>query len=178
MYNLAYNTKVFKDVFPTYADFVGWYNGEVFSTGGTPSETTFKLIAYEFNDSHIAFSEDSFKEHFAIDLFTYYKEFEETCAAINVLMQMNYDEASMGDSNILNIANIPETEDNTSSTEVNFISQQQKNINIKNQTQVRREQISNKRHYATKAFLNKFRHLFIKILSPAYTFVIQEKEGE
>lgn len=173
-------TKFFKDVFPTYEVFSNWYKQTGLSKNDNdcPNQITFLLIAYEYNDSHIAFTEESFKEHFAIDLYTYYKEFEGTTKAIEEMLELTDSEISIADSTILNIANIPENESSTDIEQVDFVSQQQKTLTKKGVLQVKREQLTNKRTYTTKTFLKRFKHLFIRILSPAYTFVVEEPEGE
>lgn len=175
-----FNTRLFKNIFPSYQDFVSWYTSTPLSDNSfdVPTLRTFTLIAYEYNDSHVNLSVESFKQRFANDLYTYYKEFEATTKTIDELMQMTDDEISIAGNMITNIANIPETASGTDEETVDFISQQQKMINKKGKLQIKREQLSNKRSYTTKSFLNKFRHLFIKIISPAYTNVYGEPEGE
>lgn len=175
-----FNTKLFKNIFPSYQDFVLWYTSTPLSDNSSdvPTERTFTLIAYEYNDSHVNLSVESFKEHFANDIYTYYREFEETTKGINELMAMTDEEIAIAGNMITNIANIPETASDTDEETVDFISQQQKMINKKGKLQIKREQLSNKRAYTTKTFLNRFRHLFIKIISPAYTDVYGEPEGE
>lgn len=175
-----FNTKLFKNIFPSYQDFVSWYTSTPLSDNSSdvPTLRTFTLIAYEYNDSHVNLSVESFKEHFANDIYTYYREFEETTKGINELMAMTDEEIAVAGNMITNIANIPETASDTNEETVDFISQQQKMINKKGKLQIKREQLSNKRAYTTKTFLNRFRHLFIKIISPAYTDVYGEPEGE
>lgn len=175
-----FDTKLFKNIFPSYKDFVSWYTSTPLSDNSSdvPTEKTFTLIAYEYNDSHVNLSVESFKEHFANDIYTYYREFEETTKSINDLMSMTDEEIAIAGNMITNIANIPETASDTNEETVDFISQQQKMINKKGKLQIKREQLSNKRAYTTKTFLNRFRHLFIKIISPAYTNVYGEPEGE
>lgn len=177
---VEYDTRLFKNIFPSYQEFKEWYLSIPLSDGGddVPSEKTFTLIAYEYNDSHVNTSPESFKEHFANDLYTYYKEFEATTKAITDLMQLTDDEIAIADKLIINMADIPETESSTDVEEVNFVSNQQKQINKKGKLQVKRDQLSNKRSYTVKSFLKRFKHLFIKILSPAHTFVVGEEEGE
>ena len=79
---------------------------------------------------------------------------------------------------ITNYANIPETASSTDVEEVDFITNQQKAINKKGKLQIKKEQLSNKRTFTVKTFLNRFRHLFIKVISPAYTFVVAEPDEE
>lgn len=176
----GYNTHYFKDIFPNYNLFRSWYISTPLSDTSTdvPNEKTFTLIAYEYNDSHICMSDISFKQHFAIDLYTFYKEFEATTKSIIDLMNLTDEEIAQADSMITNIANIPETESSTNAEEVDFISTQQKTISKKGNLQIRREQLSNKRAFTVRSFLNKFRHLFINIISSAYTDVYVEKEGD
>lgn len=143
-----------------------------------PCLRTFALLFNEFADCHLAFSRESFLEHFENDLHTFYKEFEATTKAIDDLMGLSDSDIATADSMITNIANIPEIESNTDVEQVDFVSQQQKSINKKGVLQIKKEQLSNKRAYTVRAFLNKFRHLFIKIISPTYTQVYVEDEGE
>ena len=173
-------TKLFKDVFPNYEIFSTWFKSTPLSvpSGACPTLLTFTLIAYEYNGSHIAFTEEEFKEKFAVDIYTYWKEYEETTKTIEELLALTDSEIAIADSTILNIANIPETENSTDTEQVDFVSQQQKTISKKGKLQIKREQLSNKRIFTTKTFLKRFKHLFIRILSPAYTFVVEEKEGE
>lgn len=177
---LDFNTTLFKNIFPTYSEFSSWYKRTPLSDDLTdvPSEKTFALIANEFNDSHSAFSPESFKQRFANDLYTYYREFEATTASILELMKLTDDDISLADSMITNFANVPETESSTNITEVNFISNQQKSINKLGKLQIKKAQLANKRAFTVRTFLNRFRHLFIKVISPAYTYVVSEPDEE
>lgn len=177
MEQVTHNTALFKNIFPDYETFKEWYLSTPLSDGvdDVPNEKTFTIIAYEYNDSHSSFSIESFKQHFANDLYTFYKEFEETTKAISDLMKLTDDDIAIADKMIMNVANIPETESSTDVEEVDFISTQQKTINKKGTLQVKKEQLSNKRIFTVKTFLNRFRHLFIKIISPSYTFVVMEE---
>lgn len=177
---LGYNKQLFKNVFPDYKSFKDWYLSTPLSDDNTdvPSEKTFTLIAYEYNDSHIAYSVEGFKQHFANDIYTYYKEFEATTKSIIELMKLTDEEISTADSMIVNTANIPETENSTDEEVVDFISTQQKHINKKGKLQIKREQLSSKRIFTVKTFIGRFRHLFIKIISPAYNFVVAEPDEE
>ena len=168
-------TELFKNIFPTYEDFREWYKKLPLSDNEeVPSEKTFTLIAYEYNDSHIAFSVEGFKQHFAIDLYTFYKEFEETTKSILDLMKLTDEEIATADSMIINMANIPETQSSTDEEVVDYISTQQKHINKKGKLQIKKEQLSSKRIFTVKTFLGRFRHLFVKILTPSYNLVIKE----
>lgn len=179
MEQLDYSTRLFKNIFPTYEDFRNWYVGTPLSDGtDCPSERTFTLIAYEYNDCHVAFSPESFKQRFANDIYTFYREFEATTEVIMDLMKLTDEEISTSDEMITNYANIPETESSTSAEEVDFITTQQKNINKKGKLQIKKEQLANKKAFTVKTFINRFRHLFIKIVSPAYNFVISEPDEE
>lgn len=177
---LDYTTKLFKNIFPSYESFKEWYTATPLSDNKNdcPSEKTFTLIAYEYNDSHVSLSPESFKEHFANDIYTYYREFEATTKGILDLMELTDKDIAIADEIITNVANIPETESSTSVEEVDFITTQQKNINKKGKLQIKKEQLANKRAFTVRTFINRFRHLFIKIISPAYTFVVGEEEGE
>lgn len=180
MERIDYETRLFKNIFPDYQSFSDWYRSTPLSDGveDVPSLKTFTLIAFEFNDSHTSLSVESFKERFANDIYTYYREFEATSKSIIDLMNLTDDEISIADSMITNFANIPETESSTNIEEVDFITNQQKAINKKGKLQIKKEQLSNKRTFTVKTFLNRFRHLFIKIISPAYTFVVAEPDEE
>lgn len=177
---LDFDTTLFKNIFPTYSEFSSWYKTTPLSDDLTdvPSEKTFALIANEFNDSHSAFSPESFKQHFANDLYTYYREFEATTASILELMKLTDDDISLTDTMITNFANVPETTASTSDTEVGFISNQQKSMNQLGKLQIKKAQLANKRAFTVRTFLNRFRHLFIKVISPAYTYVVSEPDEE
>lgn len=177
---IGYSTKYFKDIFPDYDTFKSWYQSTGLSAyaNDVPKAVTFRLIANEYNDSHVNLSDESFKEHFANDIYTYYKEFEATTQSIIDLMNLTDDEIAIADNMITNFAQIPETESSTNVEEVDFISNQQKIINKKGLLQIKREQLANKRIFTVKTFLNRFRHLFIKIISPAYTYVVGEPDEE
>ncbi len=179
MQQLNYPTKVFVDLFPDYVTFKEWYNGSGLSDNelDIPSLKTFTLIRNEYADSHIAFSEESFKQHFANDLYTYYREFEATTKGILDLMELTDEQIEVSDTMITNTADIPETELSTDTKTVDYVSNSQKMMNVKGTLQIKREQLSNKRALTTKTFLNRFKHLFIRILSPSYTYVIGE-EGD
>lgn len=180
MEQTIHNTKVFKDVFPDYEVFQDFINdsGMLMEGFTMPRLTTFKLIFNEYACSHIAYTEEGFKLHFLNDLYTFCGEFEETTDAIIALRKLTDEELSSAGSTVLNIANIPETESNTNTEEVDFISQQQKTISKKSLLQIKKEQLSNKRILTTRTFLKRFRHLFIRILSNPYTEVWKEKEGD
>lgn len=180
MYKNGYATKVFRDVFPDYETFKEYYLNSGLSDGeeDVPNKKTFTLILFEYSDSHLCLSEESFKQKFSNDIYTFYKEFERTTKSIDELMNLTDQEIAKGDILVTNYADIPENESSTDIEEVDFITSQQKMINKKGILQVKKEQLSNKRVYTVKTFLNRFRHLFIKIISPAYTFVIEENEEE
>lgn len=169
-----YESKVFNDVFPTYESFINWIS--VYEIP-VPTKLTFSLIQAEYRDSHLAYNEEGFKDHFFIDLYTYVKEFEATTRAINDLMNLTDEDISTNGSMITNTADVPENLNTTDAEEINFVSQQQKMINKKGNLQIKREQLSNKRVYTVRTFLKRFKHLFIKVLSPAYTYVVEEPEG-
>lgn len=177
---LDYNTRLFKNIFPNYQSFKEWYTATPLSDSlnDCPNEKTFTLIAYEYNDSHVSLSPESFKERFANDIYTYYREFEATTKGIIDLMELTDKDISIADQMITNFANVPETENSTNVEEVDFITNQQKNINVKGKLQIKKEQLANKRTFTVRTFINRFRHLFIKVISPAYTFVIAEPEEE
>lgn len=180
MEQITHRTKLFKDIFPSYDAFKIWYTETDLSDGSddVPTKRTFALISNEYSDCHVAFTEEGFKEHFANDIYTYYKEFEATTKSISDLMALTDKDIEIADQMIMNVANIPETESSTSIEEVDFVSQQQKQISKKGTLQVKKEQLANKRAYTVRAFLGKFKHLFIRVLSPGYTFVVEENEGE
>ena len=175
---LDYNGRLFKNIFPDYDTFQAWYlnSGLSDDTIDCPSKKTFTLIFNEYSCSHACMSADDFKGHFANDLFSHYKEFEGTTKAIDDLMKLTADDIKVSDTLISNMADIPETGNTTDTETVDFISNQQKQINVKGKLQIQRELLSNKRSFTVKSFLNKFRHLFIRVVSPAYTFVVEEPD--
>ena len=174
-----YITKVFKDVFPDYEIFVTWWQEtQEDAFGQVCNKTTFRLIFNEYASNHLSMQEEDFKNRFANDLYTYAKEFEKTTEVINKMMGLSETDIAFDTTSIMNIANIPEYESSTDVEEVNFVSQQQKNITKKGKVQITREELSLKRAYTTKTFLKRFRHLFIKIISRSYVPVIQENEGD
>lgn len=177
---IDYNTRLFKNIFPTYSDFKTWYQSSGLSDNSedVPSLKTFTLIFNEYSCSHCCMSVDDFKGRFANELFTYYKEFEATTKAISDLMALTDKDIRISDRIINNTADIPETTSTTDAEEVDYISAQQKQISVKGNLQVKRELLSSKRAFTVKSFLNKFKHLFIKVISPSYTFVVEEPDGE
>ena len=177
---ISFNNKLFKNIFPDYETFRQWYISTDLSDdeNDCPSRKTFALIANEYNDSHTALSVESFKQRFANDIYTYYREFEETTKSILDLMKLTDDDISTADKMITNVANIPETASSTDIEEVDFVTTQQKNITKKGLLQIKKEQLSNKRAFTVKTFINRFRHLFIKIISPSFTFVIEENQED
>lgn len=197
---LGYQNSLFIDIFPDYVTFRDWYKSSPLSDGiveaieanpegvppvvgvigvyDVPTLRTFTLIANEFNDSHSAFSIESFRQRFSSDIYTYYKEFEETSKSIITLMTLTDVEIGTADSMIMNIANIPEATLSNNTEDVGFVSTQQKTINKKGRLQIVKEQLSNKRTFTVKTFINRFRHLFIKVLSPSYMDVIAEEYHE
>lgn len=172
--------ELFKNIFPDYNSFAEWYRSTPLSDNESdvPSLKTFTLIAYEYNSSHVNSSVESFKQRFANELYTYYREFEATSASVLELMQLTDDEIAKADEVITNIASIPETRYDTNSETVDFVTTQQKMINKKGKLQVKKEQLSSKRTFTTKTFINRFRHLFKKFISPAYNYVVGEPEGD
>lgn len=180
METIMHNSLLFKNIFKSYEDFKNWYTSTPLSDNelDVPSKKTFTLIAYEYNDSTVNSSVESFKQRFAKDIYTFYREFEATTKAIDELMNMTDDEIAIDNNLITNLANIPEYEISTNAESVDYVSTQQKTISKKGNLQIKKEQLSNKRVYTVKTFINRFRHLFIKILSPAYTWVVGEDEGE
>lgn len=176
MYRTEVQYKLFKNIFPDYATFASWYKSTPLSDNESdvPQEKTFALIAYEYNDNHVAFTDESFKQRFAIDIYTYYREFEETTKSILAMMQLTDEEIATADSYITNTAVIPETAMSTNVEEVDFVTTQQKQINKKGKLQVKREQLSAKRTFTTRTFIKRFKHLFVKIIDGAYTPVIEE----
>lgn len=181
---MPYQTKLlfslFKNIFPNYQSFADWYRSTPFSDddNDVPSEKTFSLIAYHYNDSHVAFTDESFKQRFAIDLYTFYREFEETSKSIFELMKLTEDDIALADATITNTAVIPEDENSTNAEEVDFITSQTKQINKKGKLQVKREQLSAKRILTTRTFIKRFKHLFAIIVDDAYTPVIGEDEED
>ena len=176
-------TKLFKDIFVdegtgemSYDVFKEWYKSCPFSDDNNdyPSEKTFYLIAYTYMDSHINSSIETFKNRFAVDLYTFYKEFEKTTEEIDKLMALTDDEIRDLGYSIVNFADIPETGYNTSDTEVEYITTQQKQINQKGNLQIRKEQLANKRTYTVRSFVAKFKHLFVRIVASQYEFVVGE----
>lgn len=177
---IEFNTRLFKNIFPTYQSFADWYRASPLSEdeNDVPSLKTFTLIANEYNDNHCSMSVESFKQRFANDIYTYYREFEETSKSILELMKLTDDEISTADSMITNYANIPEEPNSTNVEEVDYITSQQKSINKKGKLQIKKEQLSTKRAFTTKTFINRFRHLFIKVITPYYTNVYGEPIGD
>lgn len=159
--------QIFKNVFPDYDTFSTWYKASGLSSGTTdvPSQVTFTLIANEYNSNHIAFSVEEFKQKFANDLYTFYPEFEQTTNAIKELMKLSEEDISIDGAIITNVANIPETDNDTDTETVDFVSTQQKTINKKGTLQIKKELLSNKRTFTTRTFIKRFKHLFVKVCS-------------
>lgn len=179
----AYETSLFKDIFPTYNDFEEWYTSTPLSdnlysdeANDVPSERTFTILFYEYSDSHVAFSDESFKNRFAVDIYTYYKEFEATTKAIDDLMSLTDNDIIVDGAMITNVADVPETTSTTNIDVVNYISQQQKAISTKGKLRISKELISAKRAYTVRSFVKKFDHLFQRVYSPYYTFVVRDDE--
>lgn len=139
-----------------------------------PTLQTFALLFNNYSDNHVASSDETFKLHFANILDTYYKEYENTKKAIDNLMNLNENDISTDYATVLNIANIPEKKGSTDEEEVDFITQQQKTIQKKGKLQINKELLSSKRAYTTRTFLNRFKHLFITIISPDYTLLYED----
>lgn len=139
-----------------------------------PSIKTFALLFHEYCDNHIAYDIVSFMMKYANVMCTYYKEYEQTSKAIDKLMNLTEDDIAIDNCIITNSADIPETESSTNVEEVNYVSVQQKNINKKGKLQISKELLYNKKSYTTKTFLNRFRHLFIRILSHSHTALYEE----
>lgn len=179
-YKVISNNPLFKDIFPDYETFKEWYSQQPLSDGedDVPSIKTFVLILNEYSTSTCAMDEIEFKRRFANDLYTYYKEFEETTKAITELMSMSEEDFKDVARSVLNVADIPETTASTDTETFNFVSQQQKNFVTKSTLQIRREQIANKRILTVKTFLKRFKHLFRIVLDDGYTFVIGEPKGD
>lgn len=140
-----------------------------------PTLKTFATIFYEYSDSHIACSDESFRFKYANIMATYYKEYEQTTKAITNLMNLTDNDIAIDNYIITNSAEIPETPSSTSIEEVDYVSVQQKNFTKKGKLQISKELLYNKKSYTTKTFLNRFRYLFIRILSNSYTPVYENE---
>lgn len=171
---------LFKDLFPDYETFSNWYKSLPLSdsVNPCPSEKTFALIAYEYNESHCAYSDEGFLQHFAIDLYTYYPEFEASTKAIQDLMSLSDEDLAISGKQIINNADIPEAPSSTDEMTVDFISTQQKIIQEKGLMQVKREQLSNKRTFTTRTFIKRFKHLFRVVFDTPFVPVIEEDEED
>lgn len=168
----------FFQVFPDYDTFAEWYKSTDLSDddNDVPSKKTFALIFNEYACNHICMYEYSFKLHFANELYTYYKEFEATTEEIDKLMALEDEEIAKNQFHITNVAQIPEEGHSTDTETVDFISTQQKDFNQMGELETRRTQLANKRAYTVKAFLKRFKHLFIKVISPYYTHLYNAEE--
>jgi hypothetical protein len=166
----------FIDIFPDYETFKNWYTSIPLSDNLTdcPNEKTFTLIFYEYNSWTCAFNETNFKQKFANILYSTYREFEETTREIISLMSLTDEDIALDANQTINMANIPETPNTTNIEEVDFVTTQQKTINRKGVLQIRREQLSNKRVFTVKSFLNRFKPLFSRIVSDPYLSLVKE----
>ena len=189
---MLFATSLLKDLFVdandeiSYSVFSTWYKNESHmsdSSTDVPSEKTFWILMNEFMDCHIAFaSNDDFKRHFALKLYNNYKEFEATTNAIDALMSLTDSDIEIGNRQILNIADIPETGIDTDGkvdneiVTVDYVSQQQKNLSQRGKLETKMALLGSKRAYTVERFLAKFKPLFIKILSSKYTYVIAEED--
>lgn len=172
--------KLFKDIFPDYQSFSTWYATTLFhlSSGQAPNAITFSIIYNEYCASHVAYSEEVFKNKFANDLYTYYEDFEQESAAIKDLMKLTSEDIIKAGSTVTNFADIPEKTSDTDAEVVDFVSQQQKTNMFRSELEAKREVIRNKRELSVRRFLSRFRHLFIRIISPDYIKVYVEDEHE
>ena len=180
MYQTRTELPLFKNIFPNYETFRSWYTSIPLSSDSedVPSEKTFTLIAYEYNSSHCSMLEEDFKQHFAVELYTFYKEFESSCKSIDELMKLQDDDIAIEYSTIMNTGETPETPSSTDVESVDFVSVQQKTINKKGTLQIKKEILANKRVYATRTFLKRFKHLFRICVDSPYVKVIGEHEGD
>lgn len=185
MQGLIQPTSLFKNIFPNYNAFKDWWleedgngytNPFVSDENDVPSKKTFGLIFYRFMDCHVRFSDDNFKGQFAIDLYTYYKEFEETSKAIDNMMSLTSFDISKDDITIVNSADIPETTSSTDTTTVDYISTQNKTIMQKGSLRISRELLTTKRAYTVRTFLGRFNHLFVQVFSPYYNELYKDEE--
>ena len=146
MYRTEVQYKLFKNIFPDYETFSTWYKSTPLSDSETdvPAKKTFALIAYEYNDNHVAFTEESFKQRFAVDIYTFYREFEETTKSIIAMMQLTDEEIATADSYITNTAVIPETAMSTNVEEVEFCYKSTKANQQKGKTTSQKRTIVNK----------------------------------
>ena len=177
----GYDFKLFKDVFPGYQAFKSWYSTTIFRAvyaNSIPNEVTFGLIYNEYCVSHLAFSEEVFKRKFANYLYTYFEDFEQESDAIRDLMALTSSQILKAGTTVVNMADIPEQLNSTDTDVVNFVSQQQKTNMFRSELDAKREIIRNKRELSVKRFLGRFRHLFMRIISPDYIKVYVEEEHE
>lgn len=176
----GYDFKLFKDIFPDYLTFSNWYDATIFAINGEkrPNNIIYQLIYNEYCVSTIAFSEEVFKGKFSNDLYTYCSDFEQECAAIKDLMALTSEEVAEAGTTVLNIADVPETLSSTDVDIANYISQQQKTISKRGKLEVKRERVRNMREFSVRRFLGRFRHLFIRIISPDYVRVYVEDEHQ
>ena len=150
----------------------------VYDYGDIPEFKTFSYLYNEYADCHAAFDFIGFLNHFENDLQTFYKEFEATNKEIDRLMGLTDEQIAIEYSHIMNIAQIPENTYDTDSESVNFVTQQQKDLNKKGTLQIVREQLVNKKAYTVRQFIARFKHLFIKVLSPTYIPVYEGEEED
>ena len=176
----GYDFRLFKDIFPDYQSFSTWYSNTPFHLlyGQMPDIVTFTIIYNEYCVSHVSYSDEVFKNKFANDLYTYFEDFEQESAAIRDLMKLTSEEVIKAGSTVLNIADIPEQVNSTDAETVSFVSQQQKTNMFRSELEAKREIIRNKRELSVRRFLGRFRHLFMKIISPDYIRVYVEEEHE
>lgn len=176
----GYDFKLFKDVFPDYQTFLDWYSQTPFATtfNKSPNIVTFNIIYNEYCVSHLAFSEEVFKCKFSNDIYTYFEDFEQESEAIKDLMALTSEDIVKAGSTVVNFADIPEKTSDTDAEVVDFVSQQQKTNMFRSELESKREVIRNKRELSVRRFLSRFRHLFMRIISPDYIKVYVEDKHE
>lgn len=182
----GFRTRTFADIFPDLQTFQEVYETcgipAVLKSGGEYEEyslaTVYALLAAEYMCSHIApSSEDRFKLKFMSILYTYGPTWQRDMMLQKKLLDMSEEDILKGGKAIYNKALNPDVAPGTSALEeLEYISEQNTTNYLKNRPDAYNEIRSGLAPSVTRAFVERFRELFIKVGYPDYPLLYVEEE--
>lgn len=176
-----YTTKTFTDIWSDLETFTNdLQNCSLTVSLAEKAETLFLLFYGEYGNSSIAyFDENQFKYKFYSLLYQYgnvYFRRREVQEAI-IALDINSNDVLSGTKAIYNTAQNPSTTPSTDSlTELTYIDSQNTTNYLKTKLTGYSEYLDLITKDETKEFLNKFKDLFIKVVTPQYPLLYPEIE--
>lgn len=176
-----YNTKLFSDIYPQFADFSNDYNNIGFPTTITSDslQTTYCLLLGEFGNSPIVnFSEHQWKLRLFSTIFRYGPTWEKRLDIQQSLRGLSEDALREGSRSINNLAENPNQAPTVD--EASFVSRQNVAKYRKSAMAAYGELWELLRTDVTGEYLDQFRKLFVKVVTPQRPtlYVTEESEDE